>query len=157
MDEVRCWCQDDWWRPSCFSRSSSLCRHGLCYCSVCAIVVVRSGEKKFLVSTWLLLTTDVVGIVAFFKVRATSSVVCRFRLRTTWKPSSFFGCPAWCLHFRTAFSSFSFTVYIPYSALNKASPLTNLQLSSRLSFAELTIAVQSSLWRTTAGVKPERS
>jgi hypothetical protein len=61
------------------------------------IVVVRRGAKKFLVATSLqpfLLSTDVVSNAAFFEVRAPSSLVCLFRLHTSWKLSScIFGCP----------------------------------------------------------------
>jgi hypothetical protein len=53
---------------------------------VSVVVVVRKGKKKFLVETSLqpfLLSTNVLVSTAFFKVQTTSSVVHRFRFRTT--------------------------------------------------------------------------
>jgi hypothetical protein len=68
---------------------------------------------------------------AFFEVQAVSSVLCRFRLRTSWKQSSWAGggsadfgavfCPAVLLALSMAFKSPNVTVYVRLRALKKSS------------------------------------
>jgi hypothetical protein len=93
---------------------------------------------------------DAVGIV-IFEVVAVSVVLCHFRLRTSWKPSScvFFSValPAELLAFKMDFISFKVTVYVPYSALNNVLPERALQKLVLFSSAALTIAVHFTLPR----------
>jgi hypothetical protein len=121
-----------------------------------SMLVVRTGERrKFLVATSLrlfFLSTDVVGSAAVFKVQATYLVVCVVLSCASWKPlSCILGCPSWCFDFRTAFNSFSVTVYVPCSAPCHGFSLRDLQSFSLLFSAELIIVAHYSL-RPTGGI-----
>jgi hypothetical protein len=86
-------------------------------------------------------------------------VLCRSRLRTSLKPSSWvaadFGVldwPAGVFAFSTAFNSCRATVYVQYRALNRVFPMRALQKFCLFSSTVLTVDDHCSLSRTEAGV-----
>jgi hypothetical protein len=122
----------------------------------------RKGAKKIRVANSLRAVStaaDTAASTAFFEVRAVSFLLCRLRLRTSLKPSSWEAAdfvvldwPAGVFAFNTAFNSCTATVYVQYTALNRVFPVRALQKFCLFSAALLTMDDHCSLSPTEAGV-----